>query len=55
MNMQLLLTRLIINITVRALEYMATCFNPNFNHLLANILHKINYKCMQNRKSHSRL
>jgi len=39
-NMQLLLKELII-ITVTALEYMATCFNPNSYHLHANILHKI--------------
>ena len=46
--MQLLLTQLIINITVRALAYMAICFDPHFNNLQANISHKINYKCMLN-------
>jgi hypothetical protein len=33
----------IINITI--LEYMATCFNLHFSHLLVSILHKINYNC----------
>ena len=40
--------RLFISITLIALEYVATCFDPHLGHLQAHILHKISHKCMLN-------
>jgi len=37
-----------INITIRSLDYMATCINPHLGQFEASIWHKINYSCTCN-------